>query len=83
MRNFARCNCHPDVCNKLATVHEARYPLMICCSLSSTLSSVEHILQDANREAQNHTCKQSLRDLSTVVVEDHIWKQALAEKPEI
>ena len=57
--DFARCDCHPGVCNKLIIVYEARYPLMIRCSLSSTLSSVKHILQDVNCKAQNRTCKQS------------------------
>ena len=49
----ARCDCHPGVRNKLMTVYAARYPDMAPCSLSSTLSSVEHILQDVNRKAQN------------------------------
>ena len=51
----ARCDCHPGVCNKLMTVYAVRYQVMIRCSLSSTLSSVEHILQDVNRKAQNCT----------------------------
>ena len=34
---------------------------MVRCSLSSTLSSVKHILQDVNCKAQNRTCKQPLR----------------------
>ena len=38
--HFARCHCRPGVCNKLMTVYAARYPLMIGCSFSSTLSSV-------------------------------------------
>ena len=59
MCDFATCNCYPGVCNKLIIVYKARYPLMICCSLSSTLSSVKHILQDVNRKAQNRACKQS------------------------
>ena len=58
---FAHCDCHPSVCNKLMTVFAARYPCMIQSSLSSTLSSVKHILQDVNRKALNLTCKQSLR----------------------
>ena len=42
-RDFARCVCHPGVCQKFITVYAARYPLIIRCSLSSTLSSVnEH-----------------------------------------
>ena len=49
----ARCDCYPGVCNKLMTVYAARYQVTIRCSLSSTLSSVEHILQDVNRKAQN------------------------------
>ena len=53
--DFTRCGCHPGVCNKLMTVYEARYPLMIRCSLSSMLSSVKHILQDVNGKAQNRT----------------------------
>ena len=57
---FARCDCHPGVCNKIVTVYEARYPLTIRCNLSSTLSSVKHILQDVNHLAQNHSCKQPL-----------------------
>ena len=48
-------DCHPGVCNKLMTVYVARHPLMIGSSLSLTLSSVKHILQDVNRKAQNHT----------------------------
>ena len=55
--NFARCDGHPRVCNKLIAVYAARYPLMIRCSLISTLSSVKHILQDVNRKAQNRKCK--------------------------
>ena len=58
--NFSRCDCHPGVCNKLMTVYAARYPLMIHYSLSSTVSSVKHILQDASRIAQNRMCKQPL-----------------------
>ena len=57
---FARCDCHPGVCNKLMTVYRARYPLVICCNLSSTLSSDKLILQDINHKAQNLTCKQPL-----------------------
>ena len=33
---------------------------MIRCSLSSTLSSIENMLQDVDRKAQNRTCKQPL-----------------------
>ena len=33
---------------------------MISCSLSSTLTSVKHILQDVNCMAQKRTCKQPL-----------------------
>ena len=58
--DFACYDCHPGVCNKLVTVYEARYPLMFRCSLSSTLSSIQHILQDVNRKAQNRSCKQPL-----------------------
>ena len=65
--NFARCDFHPGVCNKLVTVHVARYLLMIGSSLSLTLWSVEHILQDVNRKAQNRTCKQSFRDKGILV----------------
>ena len=42
--DFARCDCHPGVCNKFVTVYETRYPLMIRYSLSSTLWSVKHVL---------------------------------------
>ena len=56
--DFAGCDCRPGVCNKLAQVYEARYPLMIGSSLLSTLSSVKHILQDVNRKAQSRSCKQ-------------------------
>ena len=48
-------------------VHAARYPLLIRCSLSPTLSSVKHILQDVNRKAQNHTCKQPFRNIDLTV----------------
>ena len=41
-------------------VYLVRSPLMIRCSLSSTLPLVKHILQDVNRKAQNRTCKQPL-----------------------
>ena len=51
--DFARCDCHPGVCNKLMTDFTAGYPHMIRCSLSSKLSSVKHILQDVNRKAQS------------------------------
>ena len=61
--DFARCNCHRGVCNELMTVSAARYPLMIRCSLSSTVSSVKNILQDVNRKAQNRTCEQPLRSI--------------------
>ena len=57
--------CHPGVCNKLVTVYEARYSLMIRRSLSSTLSSVEHILQDVNHKALNRTCKQLFKGAVT------------------
>ena len=53
----ACCDCHPRVCNELMVVYGTRYPVMIRCSLSSILSSVKHILQDANCEAQNLTCE--------------------------
>ena len=66
--DFARCDCHPGVCNKLMTVYEARYLLMICCSLSSTLSSVKHILQDVNRKVQNRTCKQPFKGKHTLTL---------------
>ena len=46
--DFVRCDCHPGVCDKLVIIFVARYPLMIHCSLSSTLSS-------------NHTGKQPFR----------------------
>ena len=59
--DLAGGDCHPSVCNELVTVYAARYPLMIRCSLSSTLSSVKHILQDVNREAQICTCKQPFK----------------------
>ena len=58
--DFARCDFHPGVRNQLTAVCAARYSLMIGSSLSSTLSSVEHILQDVNRKAQNRTSKQPL-----------------------
>ena len=57
--------CHPGVCNKLVTVYKATYPLMISSSLSSTLSSVKHILQDVNRKALNRTCKQLFKGVVT------------------
>ena len=38
--SFVRFDCHSAVCNKPVTVYAARYPLIICCSLSSVLSSV-------------------------------------------
>ena len=52
---ISRCDCHPGVCNKLTTVYAARYPLLIGCSLSSTPSSVKHILEDVDQQVQNHT----------------------------
>ena len=52
---FARCDCQAGVCNKLMAVDAERYPLMIRCSLSSTLSPVKYTLQDVNRKAQNRT----------------------------
>ena len=48
------------VIDKPMTVYGARYPMMIRCNLSWTLSSVKHILQDVNRRVQNRTCKQPL-----------------------
>ena len=50
---------------------------MIDSSLSSTLSSVKHILQDVNRKAQNHTCKQSLKEVSA---RDHCSGQSERSK---
>ena len=41
---------------------------MIHCSLSSTLSSVKHILQDVDRNAPNCTCKQSLSSYVALVL---------------
>ena len=40
MCNFARCDSHPGVCNKLMTVYVARFPFMIGSSLSSTLDEL-------------------------------------------
>ena len=60
-RDFAICDCHPGVYNKLITVYAAIFARMIRWSLSSTLLSVKHILQDVNRKAQNCTFKQSLK----------------------
>ena len=51
--DFARCDCHPGVCNKLTTVYAAKYTLIIRYILSLTLSSVKHILQDVNCKTQN------------------------------
>ena len=62
--DFAHCDCHPRVCKKLITVYAARYLLMIRCSLSSTLSSVKHILQDVNRKAQNGECQERITGTS-------------------
>ena len=57
---ITRCDCHPGVCDKLMTVYAAKYPHMIHCCLSLTLSSVKHILQDVNPNAQNCMFKQPL-----------------------
>ena len=67
-----RCYCHPGLCNKLVAVYAARYPIMISCSLSSTLSSVKLILQDVNRQEQNRTCKQFFSETPgpTIVCKD-------------
>ena len=59
--DFVRSGCHPGVCNKLVAVSEVRFPFMIRCSLSSTLSLVKHILQDVNLKAQNCPSKQPFR----------------------
>ena len=63
--DFSRCDSHPGVCNKLMTVYVERHPLMISSSLSSTLASIKHILQDVNRKAQNRTCKQPFKRVAT------------------
>ena len=47
----------PYVINSWHSMHP-RYPPMFRYSLSSTLSTVKHILHDVNCRAQNCTCKQ-------------------------
>ena len=45
-------DCRLGVCNKLMKVYVEKYVHMIRCSLSSTLSSVKHMLKDVNHKAQ-------------------------------
>ena len=57
---IARSDCHRGVCNKIMMVDIARYPFLIGCSLSLTLSSISHIRQDDNRKGKSPTCKRGL-----------------------
>ena len=86
--DFIRCNSHSTVCNKPVTVYAVRFPLFICCSLSSIPLWVQHFLQHVNCTAPNLMREQRFiihgaSNLYVYVIITHLYVIATLKTPTI